>query len=205
MSPYKQQADKTVPVGGRLRNANGKTIAAVALMSVMVLLWGRVLLRGRDGGPADAGAAEMQQAEAVQTPAEKAMQVVPVELPFEQGRHDRLTADIFSVGQWEALNAEPEPEPEPAVQVPETPESRDRRHIEKVAGLLKLEAIIRDAEGKPVQVFVNDSILTVGSVLTVEEGPEAYELVLTTINQNEVTFDWNGASITLKMTEAVEK
>ncbi len=203
MNQMKQSKSSCIPVSGRLRNANGKTVAAVVLVSVMLLLWGRVLLKGR-GGPAEAAGSEMNPAESLAVPAVRPVTVVPVELAFEAGRHDVLTSDMFSTDQWEALHAVAEDKPVVVVKE-DTREKQLLRKLENIAAMLKLEAIIHAADGTPLQVFVNDAILTVGSVLTVREGPEQYELVLTAIGENEALFDWNGASITLKMTETVEK
>jgi hypothetical protein len=193
---------KKMPVAGRLQNVNGKTFAAVVLLSVMVLLWGRVLLRGKSG-PASADA---QQASTVrQAAAQDAqpLQVLPVKLDVLPGRHDRLYKDIFSTDGWDAFALDGGAEK--ATVSKNSMEEKHRANLEKIAATLKLEAIIRDANGHPFQVFVNDTIFTVGSVLTVKEGPEQYELVLKEIGENEATFTWNETSIILKMTETVEK
>lgn len=204
MRPSKQSTDRKAPVAGRLQQLNGKTAVAVVLVSVMALLWGRVLLLGKSG-PAEASAAESAALleQAVPEPAEPVGEFVPRKLDMLEGRHDVLAADMFSTERMAVLAdrqvIEPDPQPAP------TPETDRLAGLEKIAQTLRLEAVIRNAEGRPCQAFVNDAIYTVGSVLTVNEGPEAYELVLRKISENEAVFVWNSTSITLKMTETVDK
>ncbi|MBL7214458.1 MAG: hypothetical protein ISS71_02135 [Phycisphaerae bacterium] len=186
----------------RLRNANGKTVAAIVLVCVMALLWGRVLLKDK-AGPATAVAQELQQLEQVNTQPSQSDKILAVKLNVVEGRHDALTSNMFSTDHWRAFDLG-----NSAVNISDSQDNLETRHqanLEKIAKTLNLEAMIRDADGKPYQIFVNDAILTVGSVLTVKEGPEQYELTLKEIGENEAVFDWNKTSITLKMTETVEK
>ena len=67
-----------------------------------------------------------------------------------------------------------------------------------------LEAVIQDADSKPFQAFVDDKILSVGSTLTVKEGPDQYVLMLEEISEKEVLFSWNEMSVVLKMAETFE-
>jgi hypothetical protein len=189
-------------MASRLQNASGKTIAAVVLIAFMVLLWGRVLLKGKNA-PAAAEAQESQQIEQAAMQAGRPVKLLPVKLTVVKGRHDVLTGDMFSTGHWTAFDLGNGTASVSATE--STLEQRHQANLEKIAAGLKLEAVIRDADGKPYQVFVNDEILTVGSVLTAKEGPDYYELVLKAISENEAMFIWNKTSITLKMTEMVEK
>jgi hypothetical protein len=79
-----------------------------------------------------------------------------------------------------------------------------RSRLERIAGRLKLEAVICDAQNRPFQAFVDDKILSVGSTLTVQEGPDQYVLMLEEISQKEVSFSWNEMSVVLKMAETFE-
>jgi hypothetical protein len=193
---------KNGPVAGRLQNISGKNLAAVALISVMAILWGRVLLSGKSG-PAAAAAQELNTPETVKTPPAAPLRMSPVELDRLQGRHDTLSGDMFCNDFWSAFKADEKLLETPALE--QTQEDRHRANLEKIVRAFKLEAIIRDADGMPSQAFVNDKILTVGSVLTVKEGPEQYALVLMKISDNEVLFDWNDIAVTKKMTEMVDK
>ncbi len=79
-----------------------------------------------------------------------------------------------------------------------------RASLERIAGRLTLEAVICDAQNRPFKVFVDDKILSVGSTLTVKEGPEQYVLMLEEISEKEVSFSWNEMSVVLKMAETFE-
>jgi hypothetical protein len=191
---------KNGSAAGNLRYPGGKTIAAFVLVSVMAILWGRVLLNGK-GGPATASAQDIQPVQQLAGPAAVSFRIEAVELDQLEGRHDVLSQDVFGNRFWTEFETEPKTE---AI-VPETDEIRLRADLEKIERGIRLEAVIRDADGTPSQVFANDKILAVGSVLTVKEGPVQYEVVLKGLSENEAAFSWNGISITKKMTETVNK
>lgn len=203
MNRLKQNNLKNVSLVDKLQNVNSKTVAAVVLLSIMAILWGRVLLQGKDG-PTSAAAQEVQQPVSVIASSEKSDTVVPVKLPVVEGQHDVLSGDMFSADNWKAFDLN-DSTANVSTSQDNNLEQRHQANLEKIAGRLKLEAVIHNTDGKPYQVFVNDAILTVGSVLTVKEGPEEYELKLSRISENEAMFIWNETSITLKMTEMVEK
>ena len=207
MKRKKQNNLNAFPVAARLQNLSGKTLAATVLVSLMAVLWGRVLLKGK-GGPAEAGAQEIsQQTQTAQLPASPG-RIEPVVLEVLKGRHDALTCDMFSAANWKAFSLTGKEEVPSKAEVSSQTDNLEKRHqlnLEKMAKTLKLEAVIHNADGIPYQVFVNDAILTVGSVLTVKEGPDQYELSLKEIEENEALFVWNNFSITLKMTETVEQ
>ncbi len=206
-----QNNQKNVSVATKLQNLSGKTIAAVVLLSLMALLWGRVLLRGK-GGPATANAQDLselqlQEQQEINVPAPVKFQ--PVTLAFLKGRHDVLTGDMFSTTNWKAFDFnEKEDEVVSEAEVSSEKDNLEKRHqlnLNKIAKTLALGAVIHGSDDKPAQVFVNDIVLAVGSVLTVKEGPDQYELSLKEIKENEALFTWNKFSITLKITEMVEK
>ncbi len=205
MNRKKQNNPKAVPVAARLQNLNGKTLAATVLVVLMAVLWGRVLLKGK-GGPAEADAGQASQPQTAQ-PTVSPAGIEPVVLDVLKGRHDALTCDMFSTANWIAFNLTEKQEVPSNAEVSSQEDNLEKRHqlnLEKMAKTLKLEAVIHNADGIPYQVFVNDAILTVGSVLTVKEGPDQYELSLREIEENEALFVWDKFSITLKMTETVE-
>lgn len=210
----KQKTNHMKKVSVGLQNISPKTFAAVALVSLMLLLWGRVLLTGKNG-PSAAKASQPQTAAEAQaalpdTPAP--LEVVAVTLPVISGRHDRLAGNPFSADRWTAY-AFYEKEAEPAVEVvkPVTPEidpaeQARRRHqadLDKIAQRLCLEAVIQDADGNPSKAYVNNKVLSVGTVLTVQEGPETYALTLTELSHKEASFTWNEFSVVLKITQPV--
>ena len=198
---------KKLAAAGGLRNMNSKTIAAIVLVAVMALLWGRVLLKGK-GGPATANAQVLQPqlSGQVNQPTVRPDKIATIKLDVLEGRHDVLSSNIFSDANWKEFDLEGRNEPSVDMSLVENNlEKKHQANLEKLAKTLKLEAVIQGTDGKPYQVFVNDAVLTVGSVLTVKEGSEQYQLVLQKVKENEALFVWNKTSITLKMTEMVEK
>jgi len=207
MNPKSSNHSKKLTTAGRLQSLNSKTIVAIVLVSMMLLLWGRVLLKGKSE-PAAANAQDLSQQslpEQVHQSTVPLEKVVTVKLDVLKGRHDILSNNIFSRSNWKEFDFEGNNESSVDVSLVEDDlEKKHQSDLEKLAKTLKLEAIVYGNDGK-LQVFVSGTILTVGSVLTVKEGSEQYELVLQEIKENEALFTWNKTSITLKMTETVEK
>ncbi|MHC4232123.1 MAG: hypothetical protein ACYSTW_05935 [Planctomycetota bacterium] len=164
------------PVTGGLQNISPKVMAMIVLLVVMGILWGRVLLKGA-GGPAAAHAQDQADMEAMIS-----------NMTPEAVDHDQNSAHG-------------------GVQVGGAGDSSELTHrsrLERIAGRLKLEAVICDAQNRPFQAFVEDTILSVGSTLTVQEGPDEYVLLLEEISEKEVLFSWNEMSVVLKMAETFE-
>lgn len=202
---YKQQQNlKRITLLNRLQNVNGKTFAAVVLFTIMGLLWARVLLKGRSG-PDTAAAQAQQQMEQTTAQAAEPVKLIPVKLPVLEGRHDVLAADMFSAQRCRLFGNGTEDDNGLATVPKNSGKLKLQANLEKIADTLKLEAVVHNTEGTPFQVFVNDTILTVGSVLTVKEGPQEYELVLKTISENEAVFVWREFTVTVSMAEPVEK
>lgn len=199
--------NRKIAVSAGLQNISPKTMAAAVLMSAMVILWGRVLLRGK-GGPESASAQEMlavPQNTVPSTP-EASVRIETVALPCLPGRHDTLAADLFSTDRWTAYafrkDAAVRTTPETADERPE--EKRALADLDALSKELKLEAVIQNAEGSGMQAYIEDKVLTVGQVLTVRHSSKAYELTVTEITPQQVMLRWNTYSISLKITESHE-
>lgn len=197
------------PVKGGLQNLSPKTMIMIVLVSVMAILWGRVLLKGKSG-PESVHAQETDQLQQqlAQTESAPAVEIEPVSLPQWPGRNDALSRDFFSdehlIGSGPGVSANSQTGD---VEINASDESIEHAHrvkLEQIAKRLLLEAVIEDDEGHPVQAFVEGKILSVGSVLTVQEGPDRYELTVEQINEKEIVFSWNSVSVVLKMPETFE-
>lgn len=208
MAPnVKRNNVKTTSLGPK--NISPKTLAAFTLVAVMALLWGRVLLKGK-GGPSTAAAQTTeQQTQQELTSQSTGIEVIAIPLTVLEGRHDQLSSNLFSADNWTAFEFH-EKDPEPVAEVvKETPREdpqerlrkKHRANLEQISKRLALEAIIRGADGKPSKVFIDDKILTVGTVLTVQEGPDTYDLTLTELSEKEALFDWDGFSLVLHLAE----
>jgi len=181
----------------RLRSMNPKTVAAVALMTVMGLMWARVLLRGKT--PAEAAAAESTAVQTtVSTPTAAPVRIVPSPLPVMAGRNDMLTRDFFAPDNWPGLTR---PEKTAATQ-PSSQDAGDRQRLAFIAGLektLTLEAIIQGAGDTPVRACIEGKVLAVGQHLTIKNGSETYELAVSDIGDEQVVLICDRQRIVLKM------
>lgn len=184
---------RKIPAAGSLQNISPKTMVMVVLLAVMGILWGRVLLGGKNG-PA---AADAQQAAVPAEPqaAQPAPSICisPVELPCLAGRNDRLTNDLFSRTGFISGGI-------PAASSGGSADEQSR--LERLAAAqLTLEAVIRQEDGTPYQAYVNGKIVAVGAALTVHEGTDQYVLTVTDIKENRVELLWKTVSVVLKMAE----
>ena len=196
------------PITGGLQNISPKVMAMTVLLVVMAILWGRVLLKGA-GGPAAANAQDQEYIQdTISDMASKAVEIEAVELPMLPGRNDRVSNNLFSSENWTAFELNHnQDDSKGGVKVDGTGHATELTHrsrLERIAGRLKLEAVICDAQNRPFQAFVDDKILSVGSTLTVQEGPDQYVLMLEEISKKEVSFSWNEMSVVLKMAETFE-
>jgi hypothetical protein len=179
------------------------------LLAFMVILWGRVLLKGKSS-PASAAAQEASDAQQLLRAAQSESQVdiKEIALPELAGRNDTLSHDMFRTENWAAFGlAESNDTQKGAAQVGAAGDSTQMAHqtrLEKIAQRLVLEAVIQDDQGRPWKAFVEDKILSVGSTLTVKEGPDQYVLTLDEISENQVSFSWNKLSVVLEMAETFE-
>ena len=190
---------------GGLQNISPKVMVMIALLVVMGLLWGRVLLKG-NMSPAKANAQTDEDIqEFASDPVPESVQIEAIELPVLPGRNDRISNNLFGGQNWTAFTLDHElNSADSGVEGGDTTERTHRVALERIAGQLKLEAVICDARNQPHQAYVDDKILSVGSTLTVQEGTEKYMLTVEKISKKEVTFSWNEMSVVLKMAETFE-
>ncbi|RKY11689.1 MAG: hypothetical protein DRP52_05570 [Planctomycetota bacterium] len=203
MVNHKNMMNKKSVAGG-LQSMSPKVMAMTVLLVVMAILWGRVLLMGK-GGPAAADA--QGQTSTQEMVSDLPLRIEPVELPVLPGRNDRVSNDMFSAKNWTAFELNQNQRAASGgvkIGTEGDSELRHRASLERIAGRIKLEAVICDVQNRPFQAFVDDKILSVGSTLTVQEGPDQFVLSLKEISKKEVTFLWNDISVILKMAETFE-
>lgn len=200
---------KNKPLAGGLQNISPKVMIMVALLAVMAILWGRVLLKGQ-GGPAAANAQDQTTPQPIPSAdaSDRYVEIEPVQLSIVPGRHDHISNDIFAGDNWTAFGLNKNANVKNGgIKVNETADPDELVHrasLGRIAERLTLEAVICDSQNRPFQAFVEDKILTVGATLTVQEGPDQFELKLEKINEKDVVFSWNGISVMLKMAETFE-
>jgi hypothetical protein len=190
-------------VGTFLGTVNPKVVLAAALLLLMAVLWLRVFLRGRSG-PAAVQAQTLPGQTANQpsggSSAPKAV-LQPLSLPVVEGRHDRLWRDPFVVerSEWFAQADNPASVDSPREGKEPSEEQRQQADLQKIAGTVLLQAVIKDPAGVPVRACVNGTVLSKGETLKVKENGKVYELKLTDIGASEVQFCYQTLSFTVKM------
>ena len=198
---------KTVPVSGGVRNLSPKTMAMIVLLTVMGILWGRVLLQG-ESGPAQAEAMEVDALQQATMSADsQTLKIQPVSLPELPGRNDRLASNFFSSNNWQGFGGRKPEQQDNDYTINDSNESIEQIQqlkLQQVVKRLAIEAIIEGTDRKPFRAFVDGKILSVGDTLTVQEGPDQYVLIVEKISKKEVVFTWKQVSVVLKVPESFE-
>jgi len=194
-----------------LHNLSPKTLAAIVLMSMMAILWGRVLLNGKSGPDSAAAAAEdlvmQQQAAALASQTDTSIRLTAVDLPFAAGRSDTLACDLFSTARWTAFQFQEDGVSQaPDSEVPNglTEERKHVAALDAIAAQLVLEAVIQGTDGRAMQAFVGGKILSVGQTLTAEHQGQKYTLTISEIAPQQAVLTWRSYSIRLRITESQE-
>lgn len=168
---------------------NGKTILAGGLVLVLVFMWVRVFFGGSD--VTEEANAEVNVANTGK-PQKKAMKFKRRALPFEFGRHDRLTTDMFSsrdiknnddsAGNYEEIKLQ-------------------KDVADRMAKKLQIEAIILGANKLSHQAFINGKLLVTGDKMEVTLNDNKYELAVAEIFHNKVVLKWNEYTISVRMSK----
>lgn len=191
----KNNSNGTNRLVGRLAAEKKKTVTALCLIAVMIIMWAKVLSRK---SPATAAAA-LRQEVVNDEGSNVELNISFIELPKVEGRNDVLTGDFFAVGDWQEFigNREGKNLTEDVNVV----SKRNREVMKRVAEKLKLEAIGLD--GNP-QVFINSKLLSLGDTLLVKDGGNTYECEVVSIEENAVLIKCGEAEITLKLAKVIE-
>lgn len=180
---------------GRLFNRLGaekkKAVTALCLISVMVFMWGKVLLRNApQAAPSQAGPAVGRQEP------ESLKRMSFIELPKVKGRNDVISRDFFALNSWKEFidgdggNLTGNEEVKLV-----SGDDREYR-FRQIAERLNLEAII---SGKNPQAFINDTLLSVGDKLLVTDRVGTYQCEVAGIEENKVFIRCGETEITLKL------
>jgi len=166
-----------------------KSIIAASLLVLMIFMWVRLL---GDGGPRSARAVMSPQADGADLrTAMENLNVVFVELPYIEGRHNALARDFFRMdGQFFGAAEE--------VSIISTDEGKNEAR--EVAQGLRLDAI---STGQRPEAFINDRLLKVGDAIVVE-GSRSYECEVKSIKANSVIVTYGETEIELKLKQPDE-
>ena len=169
-----------------------KIVIAVVLVSVMALMWVRLLLHKK---PESASAAT----QVVSTKAEPkgSINLKYIQLPHIEGRHDVLSRDLFSGKTWNMGDKNTA-----KTSGQEGLKEQGDECIEKIRENVKLEAI---SSGAVPKAFVNGKLVEKAGRLIVKADGGKYELVIVSITENEVVFAWGEKKFMVTMVKAVEE
>ncbi|UCF00061.1 MAG: hypothetical protein JSV82_03065 [Planctomycetota bacterium] len=177
---------------GQLAAEKKKTVAAVCLITVMVLMWLRVLGKKT---PPTAAAAAMANKNVINN-SKPEVEISFQELPKVNGRNDVLSKDFFDAEGWQNFMNDGKTE-EVSFASGDVSEEAMRGVVNK----LMLEAIVL---GKDPQAFINDKLLSLGDKLVVKEGGDIFECEVFKIEEETVFIRCGEAEITLKLMKATE-
>jgi hypothetical protein len=189
---FRNSSNESNGLLGQLAAEKKKTVIALCLIGVMVLMWTRVLGKKT---PGSAEATLIQTELSKDTPESK---MSFIELPKVEGRNDILTRDFFASNGWQNFIGDREGNIE-KVNVVSVDGSEEVAR--RIAERLKLRAI---GLGKKPQVFINDELLSMGDKLLVSDGVNTYECEVTGIEENAVFLRCGEAEIKLGLTQVVE-
>ena len=167
---------------GRMAAEKKKLFIAIALISVMVVMWTKVFTKKSTVSQAAADSAL-----AVQQKTARYHSITYVPLPVVPGRNDILKRNIFAFGNSGAGSGR-------------IGMGRDRENIAKIENDLKLDAVIT---GDNPSAFIDNKLVSVGSTLPITYENQTYEFVVTKITENTAFLKWNDYSIRVKMAQPV--
>ena len=193
----KNGANGTNRLVGRLAAEKKKTVTAVCLVAIMVVMWARMLSKEAP----TAATAALRQQDVKQAGSDTELNITFIELPKVAGRNDVLKRDFFVVDDWQKFIRSAEAENKTGVEDVSVVSKRNKEAMKRVAKKLKLETIVLD--GNP-QVFINNKLLSVGDKLLVKDGGNTYECEVVGIEENMVLIKCGEAEITKKLTKAIE-
>ncbi len=178
----------------RLALGGRKTAVALGLISVMAVMWVRVLAGHKPG--AAAAAEEPTRPAAAQ--AELPPQIRLMELPKVAGRNDFIYRDFFTMqdrARFQPNGGARTTSTDPEVRVIATNHAQEVTH--RVAQKLKLEAVLHWTVDP--QVFLNDQLLRVGDKFTIKDETDSVEFEVLRIYENSVLVGSGGTQLMLKV------
>lgn len=176
-----------------------KIIMASVLILVMALLWVRVLLKKKDT-PQNASANTGKNETLKQGKSRDEFQLEYIELPVVLNRHDRLARDIFSRQSSSVFSTENSRGPE--VIADAQPVELEFQQIQKELETYSIDAIMVGRTERDGEVFINEKVYKIGSVLVIYVNQQSIPLQIQAIEENKITLYWEGQSFQLKMAQS---
>ena len=181
-----------------------KMIVAVCLISIMVLMWGRIFFSKKTSEPASG---LITPSSAVASEVKPKRKITYIELPTIEGRHDFLKTNFFDAKDWEGFeifNEDGRPDSLSGTRIiTERAVGNDtkRENVLEAAKELKLEAI---AWGQKPQAFINGKLVSAGQSLNVKTAIGVFEFEVIFIYENKVELKCDGIVIVMQIAQPAE-
>ncbi|MHC4362390.1 MAG: hypothetical protein ACYSTZ_06150 [Planctomycetota bacterium] len=177
----------------RLAEDKKKSVTALCLISVMAVMWIRVVTRKTPDGAEAAPVTDQTNTEDV--PREE-YRVSFVELPKVAGRNDVIGRDFFASNGWRHFVDRQRRKRGGIEKVSIVSTNGNEEVIGRIAEKLNLEATI--VGGTP-RAFMNGQVLKIGRKLSINDGADPYECEVIDIKDNAVVIKCREAEIRLSI------
>ncbi len=183
--------NRTNNIFNRLAAEKKKTIFALCLIALMVLMWVRIFAQK---APEAAQAALTANQEGVKEQEGPQVKITYIELPQIQGRNDVIARDFFDPNGWIDFM----PGGERSAGGKRAGIDRDSMNVQSrlMQAGLNLEAI--ELGGNP-RAFINGRLLSIGDKFVISDGNDNYECEVSRIEKNLVFIRCEGVEIELKL------
>lgn len=183
----------------RLAADKKKAVTAACLVAVMVLMWGKLLLKkGPDSAMAGANAGGTVEAQAT----EPEVKVSYISLPQITGRNDVITRDFFSPAGWRGFGIGTEVDDSTGSDDREVvSDSSSEKILARIEGRLELQGVLNS---EPPQASINNKLVMIGDIIKVDSGDETYECEVTEIEENRVSLQYREVKVVLKLKGALK-
>jgi hypothetical protein len=177
----------------RMQAEKKKTVFALGLIIVMVLMWVKVLAKK---GPQDVGAEPIPDPGTTNQQNDGRVKIKYIDLPSVTGRNDVLASDFFNPDHWSSFIDE---DSNTNSEVNTSTNDINDGLASRIAQKIKIEAIVCDNDIP--KVFVNDNLLSIGDSIIVSDGGEIYEFEVKHISQSTVIVSCGSTYVTLELTQ----
>ena len=187
---------------GQLPAKNTKIVVAVALVSIMFVMWAKVFLGAKAEKANAAQIASQPDNQLQNTEQQTSIKVSYIQMPVVPGRNDVLVKDIFTAQNWTAFGWQNDQNSQNVEIASQHDDGRQmhEKNLRQIAETVPVDAVSTDQNGR-IQAFIQDNVVSIGSKLTVEHNGYAYEFVVVEIESEKVVLGWKNCSVTLQMSQ----
>ena len=174
-----------------------KVVIALCLVSIMILMWARVIMKK---APKAAGAAQKTDQNDVENGSDSGVDVTFIELPRIEGRHDVINRDFFASNGWKDFYSNDNKNSNDNIEV-NVVSASDIEEIERIVKeKLKLEAV--GLGGSP-RALINDKMLSIGEKISILDRNKEYECEVVEIKADSVVISCLETEVTLKIKQMI--